>query len=511
MILRLLRRFDALRLFALLLLVLPLVVLLGAGIAWLWQQGALWYWLAALVLCAALGAGLQKLLLKRERALLEDIGLDPNPDWPPSAEVVWQRVDALAESLQTEDWPLGDGERWLELGRRSLDLVARSYHPEVERPVLEMTLPHLLRIIERASHDLRHDIVEHVPFSHRITLGDLLRAQGFKQTAERWFNWYRVGRAVLNPLDALISETWGKLREQGFEAARGELHRWLLRAYVRRVGYYAIDLYSGQLLLDDERPADAPTQQSNRDLERSEQQTTEDAKEPLRILVLGRSNAGKSSLINALFGQLSSAVDVLPGTTRGFTPYLLERDGLLQALVLDAPGSDGLEFDEAALLREGEAADLILWVTPATRPDRQAERAQLDLLRTALAERPSRRPPQWLVVLSHIDQLRPAGQWQPPYDLNDSTNAKARNIRAATLAVAGDLDVALERVVPVCLAAGREYNLDVLWSVLLEVQDEALRARLLRCMEARKREENWALLRRQLGGAGRWLRSLPGR
>ncbi len=67
-------------------------------------------------------------------------------------------------------------------------------------------------------------------------------------------------------------------------------------------------------------------------------------------------------------------------------------------------------------------------------------------------------------------------------------------------------------MIPVCLAEGRIYNVaDALWAAILERQDEAGKVRFLRCLEERKRLENWALLRRQLANSGRWLLELPGR
>jgi uncharacterized protein len=65
---------------------------------------------------------------------------------------------------------------------------------------------------------------------------------------------------------------------------------------------------------------------------------------------------------------------------------------------------------------------------------------------------------------------------------------------------------------PVCLAEGRAYNVDdALWAAILAQQDEAGRVRFLRCLEARKRVENWTLLGRQLANAGRFLLDLPKR
>jgi len=115
-------------------------------------------------------------------------------------------------------------------------------------------------------------------------------------------------------------------------------------------------------------------------------------------------------------------------------------------------------------------------------------------------------------VVSHIDQLRPPREWQPPYDLRDPQSTKAVNIRAAMETVAADLAVSIAAVIPVCLAGGRIYNVDdALWAALLDQQDEAGKVRLLRCREQRKRAENWTLLRRQLTNTGRWLLNLPGR
>jgi predicted GTPase len=116
-----------------------------------------------------------------------------------------------------------------------------------------------------------------------------------------------------------------------------------------------------------------------------------------------------------------------------------------------------------------------------------------------------------LVAVTHIDQLRPSREWHPPYDLLNPANNKAANIRAAVEAVAADLAVPVATVIPVCLAEGRTYNDDALWAAILERQDEANRVRFLRCLEDRKRRENWTLLGRQLAGAGRWLADFPGR
>lgn len=500
---------NPLRLLVFILMLLPLLALLGLGFFWLWQSGNLQYWLIALVVCGGLGYGLQQWLVRQERQLLMDSSTEPNPEWPPSADAVWQRVEALAETCNPQDWPIEEGDWVMKLGQKTLETVAHCYYPDVEKPLLELTVPHTLLIIERASRDLRQDVAEKIPFSNRLTIGDLFRLQRWKAKAERLFTIYRAGSLLINPVNALLSEAWRHLRERSFDQARDELHRWFLRAYVCKVGYYAIDLYSGRLPLGDEEFVIAPTPESKADLGQVEE-TAKPAIEPLRILVLGRSNSGKSSLINALFGTLTTAIDVLPDTTQTLKPFVLSREGLTQALIFDSPGCDSALFDRQQMLAAAGNADLILWVTPANRPDRQTERDCLDALRTTQAARTDRRAPPLLVVASFADRLRPLNEWQPPYDLAHPASSKATNIAAAVRVIADDLAVAVEQVIPVCLLPGKVYNVDdTLWAAILNHQDKALRVRLMRCLDARKRAEDWVMLRRQLAGAGRFVRDLP--
>lgn len=500
----LLRRLNLLHLAALGLIGSPLLVLLALGIAWLWQaDGQRWWWLSGMAAAVAGGYLLRAGLARRERHLLEAGEIRPDPAWLPGAESTWDKVEAFAASIEPADWPVGDGSAMLALGRRTLELVARDHHPDAEHPLLELTLPHTLLIIERASRDLRQDLVANVPFSHRLGIGDLLRMRRWGQHAARVYDVYRAGRLVANPLEALLGELKGQLFGRTLGGARDDVLRWLLQTYVRRVGWYAVALYGGRLSLDDADPVSSPTPASASDIAEA---VDEDADaEPVRIVIGGRRNAGKSSLVNALFGELVSATDVLGDTTRDISPRLLVRDGIARALVFDTPGVDAGAAAMQALLKACEDADLLIWVSPVHRPDRQQERACLDALRAAhmAGKRPAL---PLLVVASHVDQLRPAGEWQPPYDLADVERPKVASMRAALQAVAADLGVAVDRVVPACLAHGRVYNVDdALWAALLCEQDAMLRSRLLRCLDVRRRAENWGLVWKQLQGAGRWL------
>ena len=77
----------------------------------------------------------------------------------------------------------------------------------------------------------------------------------------------------------------------------------IARIVIEEVGREAINLYSGRLPADlDELMAEKP----------DEVAPQAPASSPLRILIGGKVNAGKSSLVNALCGEVVAAVDVLP-------------------------------------------------------------------------------------------------------------------------------------------------------------------------------------------------------
>jgi small GTP-binding protein len=111
-----------------------------------------------------------------------------------------------------------------------------------------------------------------------------------------------------------------------------------------------------------------------------------DVREPLLFVVVGEVKAGKSSLLNALFGQEFAKVDVLPATDRVYifkygseektvevSPRLTERyqqiDFLRDFNVVDTPGTNTMVAEHQTITENFiPRADIVLFVFSVTNP-----------------------------------------------------------------------------------------------------------------------------------------------
>jgi predicted GTPase len=147
---------------------------------------------------------------------------------------------------------------------------------------------------------------------------------------------------------------------------------------------------------------------------------------------------------------------------------------------------------------------MVLWVVSAARAARAVDARALAAIREHFAAAPKRRRPPMLLVLTHIDQLRPFDEWEPPYDLADGTRSKALAIRGAMQATARELGFAANEIVPVRAdSSAAPYNIDALWAKLIELVPEAQRARLLRTLADIKDARGWGAIWSPAANAGR--------
>ncbi len=106
-------------------------------------------------------------------------------------------------------------------------------------------------------------------------------------------------------------------------------------------------------------------------------------REGARVAIIGRPNAGKSTLFNALSGAHRAIVTDIPGTTRDLVTELIDIEGIPITLVdtagLREEAADAVEAEGMARARSaGMAADLVIVVLDQSRPLHDEDRAVLD-------------------------------------------------------------------------------------------------------------------------------------
>lgn len=133
--------------------------------------------------------------------------------------------------------------------------------------------------------------------------------------------------------------------------------------------------------------------------------TEEDAR-PLRLAMLGRPNAGKSSLINALAGEERMIVSDVAGTTRDSVDVRFRRDGR-EYVFVDTAGvrrrtriTDTVEkYSVNAAIKSASKADVTLLTLDATEQVSQQDKRLMDLLDT--------RKIPFMVLLNKCDLVPP--------------------------------------------------------------------------------------------------------
>jgi hypothetical protein len=475
------------------------------GSFWLWERGLIIYWAIGSCLAVIAIYYLQsRLLLPLSQA---NASSDVSPEdhggdsWTLRQEEAWQDVLRLAAGVKAER--IVNRDAALNLGLETIEAVAKRLHPERRDPLLQFTVPEALAVIERASSNLSAFVRGSFPLGDRITVAQLMwlyRWRSALHLAEKGYDLWRIVR-MLNPVAAATQELRERFTRQIYDIGREHLARRLARAFVREIGRAAIDLYGGNLRVTAGQLNAHVTAASRKDLVASEAR----AAEPVRILVAGQTGAGKSSLVNALANSVEAVVDVLPSTAQ-FTAYRLTHDGLLAALVIDSPGlTAGSTFTE--LIEAADDSDLVLWVSSATRAAREADNQALAAIRGRFAEQGTRRSPPMLLVLTHVDSLRPFSEWEPPYDLLSGARAKSQSIRSAMEAAGTELGFAADAIVPVRVdVAVAPYNVDALWAKVIELMPQVKRAQLLRTLEDVKSASAWGAIWSQAANAGRVIR-----
>jgi hypothetical protein len=480
-------------------LLLPMLSLLPLGWLWLWERGWALYWVAAAFSLSTIAFSVQWIALRRTlREVPEQIevvdSVAPDPSWTMREQAAWTAVEAIAANVKPLE--LSDRDRFLNLGLRTIEAVARQIHPQDSNPLWRFTIPEALALVERVSGDLKPFVIENIPLGDQLTVGQVLKIYGWRSAigmAEKAYDIWRLIRLV-NPVTAAAQEAREQITKHLYANVRDQLARQLARAYVREVGRAAIDLYGGRLRVSETALATHVSASTLRD----RGQATGRA-EPLRILVAGQAGAGKSSLVNALSREVRAVVDA-PGGTRDFQSFEVELEGLAGSMVIDSPRVGAGAKEQKAFAAKAHDSDLIVWALAANRDDARVDLAAITAIRSYFTERPHRRMPPVVVALTHVDNLtaRPPGP-DGIVDLEDPA------IVEVVREVAEGLGVPKNDVVPISLAAHRvPFNIERLSSRIAARVPEARQAQLLRLME--DAAPRWSV-RRLLGQAGNAAKS----
>jgi len=374
---------------------------------------------------------------------------------------------SLTQILQTaqNDPPIWDD--WSVFWQRCLAMVtavSQTYHPEVKRPLLNIYVPEAYGLIRGTVDDTDRMMQKLSPVLSQVSIGQMVEGVELYRKLEpsakkliKAFNW---AQWALNPAAAIARQVSSKQMTQANQQIVLNLSSMLRETALRNLAQQSVALYGGdakvmlaEVTAEVPAVAAAKTQTLKEILDRAEPAETVDQK-PVNILLVGRTGAGKSSVINTLFRDERAAVDVLPSTDkiqsyRWQGPKSQTSQSGTDALTLwDTPGYEQVARED---LREqvidyASAADLVLLVTPAMDPALQMDADFLQALRESLVS--DAPPPPTIAVVTQVDKLRPIKEWSPPYHWRTGAWPKEKSIRDAVSYRAEQLDAFCQQVLP---------------------------------------------------------------
>lgn len=256
-------------------------------------------------------------------------------------------------------------------------------------------------LLYRAPHSYtREDVVEFQGHGGRVSAKRILRrvleaGARLAEPGEFSKRAFLNGRIDLTQAEAvadLISAQSDRAADAAMEQLSGDLSRSLAELYDELMSA-AVDLESTLDLTDDELPDGVLRGIEERLSECAKQAealltTWEEGhllREGARVVISGRPNVGKSTLMNTLLGVNRSIVAPVPGTTRDTVEEALVLDGIPLRLV-DTAGlrESGCEVEQEGVRRARESverADLVLHVLDASRGMEEQDRMELGRLR----------------------------------------------------------------------------------------------------------------------------------
>lgn len=448
-----------------LVLALPVIVSSVLGFVWLYERGwLLWFVLASAGLYAAVRGGMlvARWQARDEIGPHELHGPEPDPDWSDAECAAFERARARINTRLQAPIP------WTELPAEALVVVEEiaADMSEGKRSALDFTVPEALLLIDRVALQYRAFLLQNVPLSDRLsvrTMHWVWRKQDTALTAwETGFLAWRGVRLLMNPAVGLLREAERALASGLQDRLTDRFRRDAQAILLEEAAQAAVDLYSGRLRTSDVELARIAViaDQRDRALAPAEDQ-------PLRIVVVGQTGAGKSTLINALLGHEAAEADAAPVTGTP-TAYDWSLDGIAVRLI-DTPGLDGGVKSMKRIATQMAEGDLVIWVHRATRPGRAADTALAARFAEVMAQAPHRRVPAVLHVGNGADLL--LRDWPRPE--NQLTPADHATVDAAMQFIGATMRT--PQVLPL-RAEPPDWNMDALRAAILAALPDARRS-----------------------------------
>ncbi|MGB3312068.1 MAG: GTPase [Nodosilinea sp.] len=484
-------------------LALPLVAIAGfiltaAGVQ-IHDWGLNWIW-GVIVLMLVLWRGLLANWTKPVFKQMEE-----------ALEQAQQELDAVAEAEQPVVLPVGksaatalediltaaqqdppvweDWNPFWERCREVVTAVAHTYHPDVKYPLLNIYLPDAYGLLRGTVDDVDRWIETLTPVLGQVTVGQAVQGyEVYRQvepSARKLWQAWNWAQWLINPAAAAartLSEPTNNLANQQL---LGNLNALLREATLRNLYRQSVALYGGELptMPGPAKPLPTAQTQTLREILDQAEPVEAVATKPVNILLVGRTGAGKSSVINTLFDADLAEVDVLPSTDE-ISTYRWQGDGGETLTLWDSPGYEQVNRADYRdqLLDCAREADLLLLVTPALDPALQMDADLLRDMREEVPDLPA------ITTLTQVDRLRPLREWQPPYDWQWGDRPKEVSIREATRYRQEQLGELCDRILPLVTRDGDRpaWNTDALSTALIELIDPAKELRLARFLRDRE-------------------------
>ena len=411
-------------------------------------------------------------------------------DRPVSQDIAQQAEAALQRVLKKAQQDPPIWEDWQTFWHRCQELViaiAHIYNPAVKYPLLNIYVPQAYGLIRGTVDDLDQWMQKLSPALNQVTVGQAYQAyevyQKLEPSARKLWQVWGWAQWVLNPAAALARQASQPSNNRATQQLLVNLSQLLREATLRNLCRQAIALYGGQAQMDAEVTTTsalpkAKTKTLKEILAQAEPVETVEQK-PVSILLVGRTGAGKSSLINTLFQADKAAVDVLPSTDQ-IQNYQWSAQGGETLTLWDTPGYEQVKRSDLRdqVLAYASHADLLLLVTPALDPALQMDVDFLKDIQADITDLPT------ITIVTQVDRLRPIREWEPPYDWQWGDRPKEKSIREATEYRTEQLGEFCDRVIPIVtndMASNRtSWNVEALSIALIEAIDPAKQLRLAR-------------------------------